>query len=132
MPCQWSAKSGLLSGGWRLVLTGFFRNVTVLLGCVNRINCMFGRAVDGVQGERLGAGVAEVVLGACWDGTLVTRLDRMGVASQVGFSGTADEGENLIGVLMDFFADFSAHRNRHDHDLRVLTGPQDPSEVRVL
>ena len=52
------------SGGRRLVLAGLLGRVGLLLGLVHGAVGVLRRAVDGVEDQRVGAGVDEVVLGA--------------------------------------------------------------------
>ena len=46
--------------------------------------------------------------------------------------GAADEGEDLVGVLVHLLADLAARRDGHDDELGVLAGPQHATEVGAL
>lgn len=64
--------------------------------------------------------------------TLVTGIDRMRVAVEIGFTGAGDEGQDLVGVLVDLLPDLTAGRDGHHHDLGVFTCPQHLPEVAVV
>ena len=89
------------STGRGFVPAGGLGRVRLLLGGVGGLGGVLGRAVDGVEHQGLIPGVAEVVPGPGRDRALVTGLDLMRVPVQVGFPGAGDEGEDLIGVLVD-------------------------------
>ena len=74
--------------------------VGLLLGGEGSLRSVLGRGVDGVEHQRLLTGVAEVVLRSGRDGALVTGLDGVGVALQVRVPGPADEGQDLVAVLV--------------------------------
>jgi hypothetical protein len=46
--------------------------------------------------------------------------------------GAADEGQDLIGVLVHLLADLATRRDGHDHQLAVLAGPEHTTEVGAL
>jgi len=72
------------------------------------------------------------VLGTGGYRALVTGIDGVGVAIEVGFAGSGDEGQDLIGVFVDLVSDLATGRNGHHHDLGVFSGPQHLPEVRII
>ena len=113
-------------------MAGLLRGVGVLLGGVDRVLRMLGRAVHGVQDQRVGARVAEVVHGPRRDGHQVALDDLSRLASHLCLADAADEGEELVGPLVRLLPDLAAGRDGHDDELGVLASPQDSSEVGVL
>src|SRR3954453_13084884 len=118
-------------GGW-LVLARLLGLVGLLLGLVHRAVGVLRWAVDGVEDQRVLAGVDEVVLRARGDDDEVALGDLPGVARDAGLAGAADEREDLVDVLVDLFADLTARRDGHDHQLGLLAGPEHAAEVRAL
>ena len=88
------------SSGGRFVLTGLFGGVCVLFGRVYRAISVVGRPVDGVEDERVGTGVAEIVSGAGWHSHQVALIHAGGLAGDVGLSACAVEGEDLVGFVV--------------------------------
>src|SRR3954447_25040182 len=116
----------------RLVLAGLLGLVGLLLGLVHRALGVLRRAVDGVEDQRVLAGVDEVVLLAGRDDDQVALGDLLGRAGDARLAGAADEGEDLVGVLVRLLTDLTARRDRHDDELGVLAGPEDATEVGAL
>lgn len=125
-------RSTLRLGLWRLIFSRSFSGVGFLSRRIFRVRGMFGWSIYGVQHQRLVTGIAEVVLGTGRNGALVAGLDGVCLTAEVGFAGARNEGQNLVGVLVDFVTDFSADRNGHDHNLSVFPGPQRFAEVGVF
>lgn len=61
---------------------------------------VIGRPVDGVEDERVGTGVAEIVSGAGWHSHPVALIHAGGLAGDVGLSASAGEGEDLVGFVV--------------------------------
>src|SRR3954453_6519482 len=116
----------------RLVLAGLLGLVGLLPGLVHRAGGVVLRAVDGVEDQRVLAGVDEVVLRAGGDDDEVTLGDLLRVAGDPRLAGAADEREDLVGVLVDLLADLPARRDGHDDQLGVLAGPEHAAEVGAL
>jgi hypothetical protein len=92
---------------WGLVLPGCLGGVGLVLGRVGTVGGVLGRGCKRCRAQWLSTGVAEVVPGTGWDGALVTGLDRVGMAVEVCLTGSADEGEDLVGVLVDLVTDLT-------------------------
>src|SRR3954451_20307808 len=127
-----SVGAAAASPGGRLVLAGLLRLVGLLLGVVHRAVRVLRRTVDRVEDQRVLAGVHEVVLRTCGHDDQVALRHLLGAARDAGLSGAADEGEDLVGVLVHLLADLPARWDRHDHQLGVRAGPEDAAEVRAL
>lgn len=70
--------------------------VSLFFRLVDGGGLVLGRAVDGVEDERVGAGVDELMLGACWHDDQVAGLDILVLARDGGFACTGREGEDLV------------------------------------
>src|SRR5690625_5065011 len=97
---------------WRLIFARSFSGVGFFFRCILGIHRVLGRGVNGVEHERFVAGVAEVVLGSGRHGALVSGFNRVGFPVEVTFAGAGKKGQDLVGVLMDFVANFAADRHR--------------------
>src|SRR3954464_7134784 len=110
-PCPGGGHAGAwplpASFGRRLVLAGLLGRVGLLLGLVHRAVGVLRRAVDGVEDQRVLAGVHEVVLGAGGNDDQVALGDLLRVARDARLSGAADEREDLVGVLVGLLADLT-------------------------
>src|SRR5688500_2542855 len=128
-----AALRSLGSAGRRgLVLALLLGLVGLLLGLVHRAVGVLRRAVDRVEDQRVGPGVHEIVLLAGGDDDEVALGHLLLRAGDHRLAGAADEGEDLVDVLVHLLADLTARRNRHDHELAVLAGPEHPPEVGAL
>src|SRR5699024_10901855 len=124
--------SAVVSGlGWGVFARGF-GGVGLLFGCILGIGCVLRRGVNGIKYQRLVAGVSEVVPSSGGHSTLVARFNRVCFPAQVPFAGAGIEGEDLVGVFVDFITNLAPHRDGHDPDLGVFTGPQAPAEPRTF
>src|SRR5215217_8486989 len=100
-------------GGRRLVLAGLLQPVGLLLGLVHRAVGVLRRAVDGVEDQRVRAGVDEVVLLPGGDDDEVALRHVLLRPRDDRLPGAADEGEDLVH-LVDLLADLTARRDGHD------------------
>ena len=69
------------------------------------------------------------MLGPRRDHDDVARGDRPRLAGDVRRAGAADEGEDLVVVLVHLGPDLLAREQGHGDQLGVCPGPQDPAEV---
>jgi hypothetical protein len=72
------------------------------------------------------------VLGAGRDSHDVSGLDLTLLPRDDSGPDPADEAQDLVVLVVHLLADLPARRDRHDHQLGVLAGPQDPAEVGAL
>src|SRR5699024_4599623 len=122
----------LCVGLWWGVLSGCFGCVGFFFGRIFGIGGMFRWSIDGVEHQWFVAGITEIVLRSRGHGALVSGLDRMGFAAEVGFTGSRAKGQDLVGMLVDYINEYSADRDGHDHNLSVFPGPQRFAEMRIV
>src|SRR5699024_8876818 len=107
--------------------------VGLCLGLVNSSIFMMWRRINGVELEVGTVGrIHNVMLGALWDDDdiIISHFDLAPIDQRLGCAlFNADE---LVVLSMDFFANFSAHGNRHYYQLLELTCPQHFAEVGIL
>ncbi len=70
------------------------------------------RAVHGVEDQRIGPGVDEVVLRSGGNDDEVALLHLLGLAGDPRIPGTADEGQDLVYALVDLLTDLPARGDR--------------------
>ncbi|MPM86127.1 hypothetical protein SDC9_133210 [bioreactor metagenome] len=119
---------------WVLLLVG----QGVGPGGVDGARGMVGRGVDGIELERAGAGIYEVVPGARGDedGASVAYAGLIGhplrACAHTHDAAALLDAEKLVGIPVVFQADFSPGRDAHKSQLEVFPGPQRRPEVPVV
>jgi hypothetical protein len=93
---------------------------------------MLRRRVHGVELKRLRARVDEIVPRSRWDEAEGASGDALALAIEDGLAFAADKDERLVYVVMRLFADLSAPRDAHQHDLAMLSGNHFTAEIGVL
>src|SRR5688500_10636280 len=98
---------------------------------VNDAVAMLGRTVDRVEPERCLAVVDDVMARAGGDDHREIVLDAVVDTIDPDDSAAFLDSEELIAIVMYFFADVAAGRQGHQHQLKVLPGVEDPAEILV-
>ncbi len=104
-------------------ILGCFLLIGLLLGVVDGAVRVVCGTVYRVQEQRNDAGVDEVVPRAGRNNNQVPLSDRADLPVNEGFTGSRDERQKLIIVLVYFVANLPSGGNGHDDQLAVLSGP---------
>src|SRR6478609_5322801 len=102
------------------------------LGRLDDAVLMLGRAVERVQLEGRGAGVANIMTGAGRYDRGAAVLDRIAVVVDVDRAAAFLEAEELVAVLMDFGADLLAGLKGHQHELEMVSGVKHPAKIAIV
>ena len=73
---------------------------------------MFGRAIDGIEAQRLFARADHIVARVLGHDDSIVRLDLVAYTIDPDFAFAAFDAEELVPVVVDFLADFVTRLNR--------------------
>jgi hypothetical protein len=104
----------------------------LLFGLLPKAVAVLGRSVDGIEQQRLLAGVDEVMPRARGhdDGMIFLHLRANAVDHNLAFA--LLDAEELVAVIVHLLANLVARLQRHQHELHLLAGVEDTAEIAVL
>ncbi|MCK0103865.1 MULTISPECIES: hypothetical protein [Pseudohalocynthiibacter] len=124
------------AGRWATLLRG--PPIKMFTGCIGfsfgPVDCAFDTLrwpVDRIKTQRFLSGIDDIVLGVCWNDDTVIGLYLIGHIVDPDFAASRFKTKELIAIVVNFFADFFARLERHEHQLDVFASIENFTEVVV-